>query len=232
MVRLSVMSAQSFTPAAGNPRYTKYYDTVIALLTREERWRSAVIAQLALETADTVIDIGCGTASLAIKMKQQQPQARVIGVDPDPQVLAIARDKVRRAGVEVEFVQAMGDRAVELIGAGIADKVVSSLVLHQCPVPMKKAIIGDMFTLLHPGGELVIADFGVQRDALMRLGFRIVQFADGKADTQPNADGILPALITRAGFADVAEVSAIRTVSGSISLYRATRPVPADEMNR
>lgn len=67
-----------------------------------------MIAQLALEAAETVIDIGCGTASLAIKMKQQQPEARVIGVDPDPQVLAIARDKVRRAGVEVEFVQAMG----------------------------------------------------------------------------------------------------------------------------
>jgi len=165
-------------------------------------------------------------------MKQQQPDARVVGVDPDPQVLAIAEAKVRRAGVEVEFVQAMGDRAVERIGPGIADKVVSSLVLHQCPVPMKTAIIGTMFALLRPGGELVIADFGVQRDALMRLGFRIVQFADGKQDTQPNADGILPGLIERAGFADVAEVSATRTVSGSISLYRATRPVSADQASR
>lgn len=232
MVRLSVMSAQSFTPAAGNPKYTRYYDAVIALLTREDRWRCAAIAQLALKPRDTVVDIGCGTGSLAIRMKQQQPDARVVGVDPDPQVLAIAEAKVRRAGVEVEFVQAMGDRAVERIGPGIADKVVSSLVLHQCPVPMKTAIIGTMFALLRPGGELVIADFGVQRDALMRLGFRIVQFADGKQDTQPNADGILPGLIARAGFADVAEVSATRTVSGSISLYRATRPVSADQASR
>lgn len=232
MVRLSVMSAQSFTPAAGDPKYTKYYDTVIALLTREDRWRSAAIAQLGLKPDDVVVDIGCGTASLAIMMKQWQPGARVVGVDPDPQVLAIARDKVRRAGVEVEFVQSMGDRAVELIGPGIADKVVSSLVLHQCPVPMKKAIIGNMFALLRPGGQLLIADFGVQRDALMRLGFRIVQFADGKQDTQPNADGILPGLIEQAGFANVAEVSAIRTVSGSISLYVATRPVPGGPTTR
>lgn len=224
MVRLSVMSAQSFTPAAGNPRYTKYYDTVIALLTREDRWRTAAIAQLELKPDDTVVDIGCGTASLAIRIKQHQPDARVIGVDPDPQVLAIARAKVGRAGVAIEFVQGMGDRAVELVGSGIADKVVSSLVLHQCPVPMKKAIIGNMFTLLRPGGDLVIADFGLQRDALMRLGFRFVQWADGKADTQPNADGILPALIEQTGFAGVAERSVIKTLNGSISIYHARRP--------
>ncbi|WP_273439991.1 class I SAM-dependent methyltransferase [Mycobacterium sp.] len=232
MVRLSVMSAQSFTPAAGDPKYTKYYDTVIALLTREDRWRSAVIARLELTPDDVVVDVGCGTASLAIRIKQQQPGARVIGVDPDPQVLAIARAKVRRAGVQVEFVEGMGDRAVELLGPGLATKVVSSLVLHQCPVPMKKAMIANMFTLLRPGGELVIADYGLQRDALMRLGFRIVQFVDGKRDTQPNADGILPGLIEQAGFADVAEVSVIRTGTGSISLYRATRPVSGDEANR
>lgn len=232
MVRLSVMSAQSFTPAAGSPKYTKYYDTVIALLTREDRWRSAVIARLELTPDDVVVDVGCGTASLAIRIKQQQLGARVIGVDPDPQVLAIARAKVRRAGVQVEFVEGMGDRAVELLGPGLATKVVSSLVLHQCPVPMKKAMIANMFTLLRPGGELVIADYGLQRDALMRLGFRIVQFVDGKRDTQPNADGILPGLIEQAGFADVAEVSVIRTGTGSISLYRATRPVSGDEANR
>ncbi|MCV7006704.1 class I SAM-dependent methyltransferase [Mycobacterium gordonae] len=226
------MSAQSFTPAAGDPKYTKYYDTVIALLTREDRWRSAVIARLELTQDDVVVDVGCGTASLAIRIKQQQPGARVIGVDPDPQVLAIARAKVRRAGVQVEFVEGMGDRAVEFLGPGMATKVVSSLVLHQCPVPMKKAMIGNMFTLLRPGGELVIADYGLQRDALMRLGFRIVQFVDGKRDTQPNADGILPGLIEQAGFADVAEVSVIRTGTGSISLYRATRPVSGDEANR
>ncbi|MBX9982587.1 MAG: class I SAM-dependent methyltransferase [Mycobacterium gordonae] len=226
------MSAQSFTPAAGDPKYTKYYDTVIALLTREDRWRSAVIARLELTQDDVVVDVGCGTASLAIRIKQQQPGARVIGVDPDPQVLAIARAKVRRAGVQVEFVEGMGDRAVELLGPGLATKVVSSLVLHQCPVPMKKAMIANMFTLLRPGGELVIADYGLQRDALMRLGFRIVQFVDGKRDTQPNADGILPGLIEQAGFADVAEVSVIRTGTGSISLYRATRPVSGDEANR
>jgi hypothetical protein len=80
-----------------------------------------------------------------------------------------------------------------------------------------------MFQLLRPGGELVIADFGLQRNTLMRNGFRIVQWADGKDDTQPNADGILPELIEQAGFLDVTEVSVTSTISGSISVYHARR---------
>jgi len=193
-------------------------------LTREDTWRSAAIAQLGLKPDDVVVDFGCGTGSLAVRMKRHQPGARVIGVDPDPQVLGIARAKVRKAGVEVEFAQGMGDKAAELVGAGVASKAVSSLVLHQCPVPMKKAIIANMFAVLGPGGELVIADYGLQRETLMRLGFRFVQWADGKQDTQPNADGIVPQLIEQAGFVGVAETSVIRTVTGSFSIYHATRP--------
>lgn len=223
MIRLEVMSTPSFTPAAGDPKYTKYYDTVVALMTREGRWRSAAIDRLELQPRHLVVDIGCGTGSLAIRIKRVQPAVRVVGVDPDPQILAIARDKVRKAGVDVEFVSGMGDQAAELVGPGSADRVVSSLVLHQCPVPMKKAIIANMFAMLRPGGELVIADYGWQRSALMRLLFRGVQRVDGKADTQPNADGILPQLIEQAGFADVAEVQVIRTVTGSLSIYHARR---------
>lgn len=219
------MSVQSFTPAAGNPKWTKYYDTIIALLTREERWRSEAVGQLALKSGDVLVDVGCGTASLALMVKRHQPGARVVGVDPDPVVLGIAREKAHKAGLGIEFVQGMGDKAAELVGAGTADKVVSSLVLHQCPVPMKRAIITNMFELLRPGGELVIADFGWQRSAPMRLGFRFVQWLDGKEDTQPNADGILPELIEQAGFLDVSEASVIRTASGSISIYGARRPL-------
>lgn len=224
MVRLVVMSTPSFTWPRVIRKYTKYYDTVVALLTREQRWRSAAIRHLALKPGHIVIDIGCGTGSLAILLKRHQPGARVIGVDPDPEVLAMAREKVRKAGVEVEFLQGMGDKAAELVGPGSADKAVSSLVSHQCPVPMKEAIIASMFAVLRPGGDLVIADYGLQRSALMRFGFRFVQHVDGKADTQPNADGILPELIAQAGFVDVAEQAVIPTVTGSFSIYHARRP--------
>jgi hypothetical protein len=53
----------------------------------------------------------------------------------------------------------------------------------------------------------------------MRLAFRIVQLADGKEDTQLNADGIVPELLSEAGFRDVREAEVVPTVSGSISVY-------------
>ena len=80
-----------------------------------------------------------------------------------------------------------------------------------------------MFAALPAGGELHIADYGLQRTRLMRAAFSIVQRVDGYEDTQPNADGVLPILMQEAGFARVEETRVIPTVTGSISLYRAIR---------
>lgn len=69
----------------------------------------------------------------------------------------------------------------------------------------------------------MIADYGRQRTRLTRLVFRAVQFADGVEDTRPNADGVLPRLISEAGFRDVRETEAVPTATGSISVYVAAR---------
>ena len=81
-----------------------------------------------------------------------------------------------------------------------------------------------MYSALHPGGELHIADFGLQRTSWMPSLFRIIQYVDGYEHTQPNADGILPPLMREAGFAQVKETAVILTLTGSISLYQAIRP--------
>jgi hypothetical protein len=88
---------------------------------------------------------------------------------------------------------------------------------------MKRAILASIREVLKPGGKLVIADFGLQRTALMRMAFRIVQFADGKDDTQPNADGMLPKLLSDCGFSGIRETEVVPTVSGSISIYVALK---------
>ena len=80
-----------------------------------------------------------------------------------------------------------------------------------------------MYAVLKPGGKLVIADFGQQRTLLMRAAFRIVQLADGKQDTQPNADGIIPVLMQETGFIEVREVHVVATIAGSISIYTALK---------
>ena len=211
-----------FTPAAGRFAPTFIYDSVMAL-TRERLWRTTIVAHLAPQPDDVVVDVGCGTGSLAVLIARIQPQARVIGIDPDPEVLAIAVRKAEGAHAEVEWRTAMGDDLSSTIPDRSVDGVVSSLVLHQCPMPKKRAIIAAMFAALRPGGRLVIADYGQQRTWLMRNAFRIVQLADGKADTQPNADGVLPELLAEADFRNVREADVVSTITGSISIYVASK---------
>lgn len=209
-----------YVPALGRPELTGLYDHVLALVAREGRWRAMLLNALQPRAGELIVDIGCGTGSQAIAIKIRCPGARVVGVDPDPAVLEIARAKALRAGVEIEWVQALGGGADNLIGQGVADAVISSLVLHQCDVPVKGEILRAMARIAKPGARILIADYGRQR-GLMRLLFRLVQAVDGFERTEFNAAGSLPGLMRSNGLSAVSELGRIATPTGSISLYGA-----------
>jgi len=211
---------RDFTPALP---VLSAYDPIIALLTRERRWRSALLRQVSPTAGDVIADIGCGTGSLLVAMSAGVAPLKLIGVDPDEAILAKARTKLRAAGVSAELKRGyLRDASALLSGAGVT-KIVSSLVFHQTPLAEKRAGLAAIYAALEPDGELHVADYGLQRTALMRGLFRVVQLVDGFTDTQPNADGVLPTLMLEAGFAEVAETAVVPTATGSISLYRAAK---------
>jgi ubiquinone/menaquinone biosynthesis C-methylase UbiE len=216
------MTQPNFTPALGRLGAGQLYDSIVAL-TGERHWRGLATKHLELSPEDLVVDVGCGSGSHALMMHAAQPRARIVGVDPDERMLALARQKAHKAGATLEFRRGMGDALSDVLSDLRPNKLVSSLVLHQCPLPMKRAVLASMYGILAPGGRLVIADFGLQRSFLMRSAFRIVQFVDGVEDTQPNADGILAALIEAAGFLDVREAEVVPTITGSLSIYVANK---------
>ena len=210
----------TYTPAAGHHWLTPFYDVGVAVLTREHRWRSALIAQVRPRVDDVIVDVGCGTGSLLVRLGQVAPSARLIGIDPDPAVLARARKKFAVAGLSAELHIGFARQAAELLDGRQPTKVLSSLVFHQVPMEEKVAALAAIYAALGAGGELHIADYGLQRTPLMRALFRgVIQNLDGRANTEPNARGMLPHLMREAGFRSVEETLVIPTLSGSISLY-------------
>lgn len=217
---------RDFVPALGRAGSTKLYDRVIATMTRERRWRAELLSLVQPSPRDVIVDVGCGTGTFAIMLKRACPGASVVGVDPDPEVLSLAEAKAGAAGVDVAWRRAMGDELSAVVPHSSVTKVVSSLVLHQCPPAMKRAILQAARTILVPGGTLFVADYGEQRSRAMRLLFLLVQLLDGFANTQPNADGVLPRLLAEVGYADVGEHGAIGTPTGTISLLTGRTPAP------
>lgn len=216
------MPGEHFTPALGRRELTFLYDGAIRLLTRERTWRRLLLDQLRPRPGERILDVGCGTGTLAIMIKQAEPRAEVFALDPDPQVLEIARRKAAQAGVELVLWRGF---ARDAAGLGHSfDKAVASLVFHQVPLAEKEAGIAAMACAVGSGGELHIADYAIQPSFASRQLFRIVQALDGVENTQANADGALERMLGRLAGAPVAPQAVVPTLTGAISLFRARVP--------
>lgn len=219
--------ANTFTPALGHAALTPLYDFAIALMTREQRWRRDLVRQINPSDDDVIVDVGCGTGTLLLQIARAAPRATLIGVDPDEDILRRAAAKANRFGANVRFERGFA-RGVASFAERAPTKIVSSLVFHQTPLAEKEEGLQAMLDALGPRGEVHVADYGLQRTPLMRGLFRQVQRLDGFENTTPNAEGVLPKLMSKVGFVDVAERSVIPTTTGSISLYYARKPSEAD----
>lgn len=214
---------REFTPALGRPGLTAHYDRTIRFWTREALWREMLVRRINPQPGDTILDVGCGTGSLAIHLKVRCPAARVVGIDPDPEALSIARGKADQAGVDVSLRRGFA-RDLGLLHPGGGAKVISTLMFHQVPVAEKVRGVAAMFTAAC-GGEIHVADYALQPGLFMRSLFRAtVQRLDGKENTQPNADGILERLLTNGSGRAVTPWARIRTPSGAISLFHIPGP--------
>ncbi len=213
---------RTHTPPLGHMVLTPLYDFAIAALTRESVWRRAFVLAIAPKAGEKIIDIGSGTGSLAVAIYNASPRTTYIGVDPDKDAIKRATARVKCVGAAASFELGYFSSEADYVKPA-PDKIINSLVLHQVPLAEKQRIIEAIYKSIKPGGSVHIADYGLQK-GLMRFLFRItVQALDGVKDTQPNADGIVPELLSNAGFSDVEEAQRIPTVTGTISLYRACK---------
>jgi ubiquinone/menaquinone biosynthesis C-methylase UbiE len=209
---------RSFIPAAGVDALLPFYDPLVRLLGREEQTRGRLVAEAAIRPGQRVLEIGCGTGSLVLRVKQQHPAASVTGLDPDAKALARASAKAARAGAEIAFEQGFAD-ALPWPDACF-DRVLSSLMLHHLTTDEKQRALAEARRVLAPGGSLHVLDFGPPGGWLDRALTALIHHGERLDD---NLAGRLPDLMHRAGLRDARETGRIRTAFGVLARYTAQR---------
>jgi SAM-dependent methyltransferase len=137
----------------------------LALAARTDaEWYAAVAAVLARPTDRLLADLGCGGAGMAAALAVAVPEARVVAVDSDDEVLAAAVDNLAAAGVRDRVHLATVDLAAEPAGlaaalGGRADLIWASAVVHHAGD--QQGAVDALSRLLAPGGRLALAEGGL-----------------------------------------------------------------------
>lgn len=177
----------------------RWYDLLASAVTlgrdRQLRERLAKLARLA--PGESVLDVGCGTGTLALAAKRAVGAGGVVvGIDASSEMIAMADAKASRAGAGVTFQVAAAEHLP--FDDASFDVVLSTLMLHHLPGPVRRECVREAMRVLRHGGRLLAVDFsapsgrergglitrlhrhgGVPLDAIVALlsdaGFRVVE---------------------------------------------------------
>ena len=152
--------------------------------------RLKTINLASLQQGESVLDVGCGTGTLALEAARYTGRAgRVVGIDPSQQQIARARSKAARHNAPVDFQIGVIEQLP--FPDQTFDAALSTLMMHHLPVDVKRQGLAEIARVLKPGGRLVIADFKPMQE---RQG-RAARFHAGGSGVQDVA-----AMVADAGF--------------------------------
>ncbi|HJQ60791.1 MAG TPA: methyltransferase domain-containing protein [Vineibacter sp.] len=170
-------------PARGDQSaYQRYFAGMDASMDHKAAF---LAAHLVTDPGARILDLGCGSGALSARLAALAPGAEVVGIDIDPQSVALAREKYPLPNLSFE----VGDAGTV---HGPADAVVSCSMLHHIytygPRPYDsaaaEAAVRAHVASLRPGGLLVVRDFCVDgaADETCLLDVGQAPGADGPSD--------------------------------------------------
>ena len=211
-----------FIPALRFDALTRLYDPVVAITSRERGFKNRLLEHAKIKNGESVLDLACGTGTLAIEIKKRVPKAVVHGLDADPRILGRAMRKAKDAGTKIAFEQGVSTE-MPYDDRGF-DVVVTTLFFHHLTDEAKADSAEEIRRVLRPGGRLLVADWGRPQDPLMRLAFLNVQLLDGFRTTASSVAGRLPEILREGGLKRVSVVDRMRAPLGTIEIVSAVRP--------
>jgi ubiquinone/menaquinone biosynthesis C-methylase UbiE len=183
-----------YIPALSYRFLTPFYDFIQKYIVRDVLYKNILIKQADIRASHSVLDLGCGTGTLAIMVKQAYPVTDVVGLDADPDMLKVASYKSRQLNAPVKFDMGFTNR-LPYPDASF-DRVLSSIMIHHLKTPDKKETAREVFRVLKPGGQLHILDFG---KPVTWYGKILGPFLHRFEEANDNIDGSLPVFFAEPG---------------------------------
>lgn len=201
-----------YIPVLNKTWLTPLYDPLLKWGMHEEKFKRYLVGNAGLKPGQQVLDLGCGTGTLTIMLKQFQPGADITGLDGDSHILEIARQKSRTAGMDIHWQQGM---AYDLpYPTAYFDRVISCLMVHHLTAPNKVKAFQEVRRVLKPGGEFHILDFSKPRDPFMGL---ISFFIARIEEAGDNIRGLIPPMLQESGFKGVDTRARFKTIFGELT---------------
>jgi ubiquinone/menaquinone biosynthesis C-methylase UbiE len=147
---------RTYLPAAGQDWLLPFYDPLVRLLGADAA-RRTLLDQAILCSGHRVLDIGCGTGTLALLIKRLHPDVKVVGVDPDPKALARAKRKAERSAVSVQFDQGFSNELP--YPEESFDRIFSTFMFHHLMEDQKEKTLCEVCRILKSGGTFHLLDF-------------------------------------------------------------------------
>ena len=138
------------------------YDAVTRLAAppNETKLRQKAISKIENQP-QRILDLGCGTGSSTLILKQAFPEAEVIGLDLSPYMLLMAEHKAKQANLAISWQQGLAESTN--FSDGEFELISVAFLFHETPVPISQAILQECLRLLKPEGQIIILDGNQKR---------------------------------------------------------------------
>ncbi|MCZ7567634.1 MAG: class I SAM-dependent methyltransferase [Ardenticatenaceae bacterium] len=211
-------------------RHARWYDLFGRVISfgRDKAIREKLIELAAPAPGEKVLDVGCGTGTLAVAIKSQVGASEVHGIDASPEMIQVAKEKSAKNGSDIDFRVALIE-AIPFPDASF-DLVTSSLMLHHLPDDLKAKGFLEIRRVLKPGGRFMAMDFAARSHSPLGhllsmhspspLGHLLSIFGHLRGESM--VDKLAP-MLKDAGFSDV---EGIPTRHKNFAFIRARSPMP------
>lgn len=173
-----------------------------------------------LREGETVLDLGSGGGlDVILSARRVGATGKAFGLDALDEMIDLARENARRAGVEnVEFIEGSLDDVP--LPDGVIDVVISNCVINLADD--KPAVFAEMARVLRPGGRIGVSDVVAEDELTVDQRAERGSYADCVAGAL--SAGEYESLLREAGFGDVS-VSFTHQVADKMhgAIIRATR---------